>query len=154
MKEIVDYILRLLKDPASFELHRQEHEEKLLLLLNAYADNRPPSIDQMIELLEDQYPGLRSSVDLISKGDTLRTEMLDAVFSDDFNIDQSKTYEARISLFDKMISFDKTINTLIQNLSGTYTQTKKKHRGNEVDGSQGSAQSILSQIDGKKSGTY
>jgi hypothetical protein len=75
MKALVEHIESLLKNPSDFDLNRHVHEEKLLKILNDFADSRPPSIDQMIEMLEDQYPGLQSAVDLIEKGDTLRTEM-------------------------------------------------------------------------------
>lgn len=154
MKELIDYINGLLKNPSDFDLNRHVHEEALFKILNAYADSRPPTIDQMIELLEDQYPGLQSSVDLIEKGDSLRNEMMEKVFDEGFAVDEVKKYEARISLFDKMIGFDTAINNLIKNAGGTYIPNKKKTKTKvEVDGSQGSAQTLLSQLqgDGKKS---
>lgn len=152
-KDILTYIETLLANPSDFELNKHVHEENILALLNRFADSRLPTIDQMVELLEEQYPGLQSSVDLIEKGDALRTEMMDRVFSEEFALDEVKKYEARISLFDKMIGFDNTINTLIKNIGGSYIPKKKAKTKIEVDGSQGSAQSLLAQYqtDGKKS---
>jgi hypothetical protein len=151
MKELLEYLQKLLKDPSDFDLHRQEHEEKLLQILNTFADRRPPTIEQMIEALEDQYPSLQTSIELIEKGDDLRTEMMESVFDENFAVEEIKKYEARISLFDKMISFDKTINDLIRNVEGVHIPTKKKAKAKvEVDGSQGSAQTILTNLqDGK-----
>jgi hypothetical protein len=119
--------------------------------MNAFADSRPPSIEQMIEQLEEEYPSIDVNVEIIQKGHDLRTEMIESVFAEDFAIDELKKYEARISLFDKMISFNSTINTLIRNIGGTQISIKKKSRkGIEVDGSQGSAQLLLSQKDNGK----
>lgn len=154
MNELIEYIEELLKNPNDFDLNRTNHEAHLLRLLHRFADERPPTIEQMIEALKQDFPGLESNYELLQKGKELRDKMMERVFAEDFEVDEVKSFEGQMSLFDKLIGFNSTINSLLENVSGAKTirksRSSKGKTNVEVVDHHGTAQKLL--LDREKNG--
>lgn len=147
MKDLLFFIENLLKDPGSFDTNRHAAEAALQKILDHYADSRQPTLEEMIKRLQNDYPSIESNVELIEKGSTLRTEMIERAFAVDFSIDEVKRYDARITLFENLLDFNTTLNTLINNVSGVRvapTGKIEKDRTPKVRDEQGTAQRYLS----------
>ena len=149
MNELIQYIENLLKNPEDFHLSQHTHEAKLQRILDHYADERPPTVKEMIKLLRETYPALESNATLIEKGNELRSVMMERVFAEDFQPAEADKFDAQMKLFDKLVNYNATINQLMDSVTGASQVTKtKSSRGKSkvhVTDTQGAAQRIMAE---------
>jgi hypothetical protein len=80
MKAIFNYVEEIFSDPQQWHLDKQSILDNLAKLIDRYADSRTPTLDQLTKALIEEYPALKSNLEILDTGIALRKEVLEAVF--------------------------------------------------------------------------